>query len=318
MEIALVLSSRCNASCSHCSTNCGPHRKEALGLDEIIRLMNEAAAIDDGRPLEFDLTGGEPFLDFELLLATVAHGASLHGLVSCLTNAFWARSIEEARAKLTQLRDAGLDLLGISVSRFHQRYVPLSRVRLALEVAASIGLRTQLQGSVTASDLEPGGALSTWQHSLRADHVAIFPVIPCLREGAHLPEHEYCREPGIPTHACPDEMVCIDADGTAFSCCGQKRSTGFLALGSIREQALAAIHLRFKQAGRQRILRERGPVAFARGAIEAGLGHLLRASYAGPCDLCVHIASEPQLRAVADRMSAAAEIHSTTVTETQS
>jgi MoaA/NifB/PqqE/SkfB family radical SAM enzyme len=315
MEISLVLSSRCNASCSHCSTNCGPHRTEALGQDEIIRLMNETAAIDDGRPLEFHITGGEPFLDFDLLVAIVAHGTGLGGLVTCLTNAFWARSTESAREKLTQLRDAGLDLLGISVSRFHERYVPLSRVRLALEVAASVGVRTQLQGSVTASDFEPGAALSRWKHSLRADHVAIFPVIPCLREGAHLPDDEYCRQEGLPTHACPDEQVCIEADGTAFSCCGQKRSTGFLAIGNIREQSLATVHQRFKRAGRQRILRDHGPIAFARGAIAAGLGHLLRESYAGPCDLCVHIASDPQLRAIAEHMSAAAEFDSTTVTE---
>jgi hypothetical protein len=307
MEIALVLTSRCNASCTHCSTSCGPYRKEALSPDDVVRLMNQAAAIDDGKPLEFHITGGEPFLDFDLLLATVAHGTSLKGLVTCVTNAFWARSLEETRQMLTQLRDAGLRLLAISVSRFHERYVPLHRVRLALETAASIGLTTQLKGAVTASDLEPDGALSRWKSSLQADQVAIFPVIPYLREGADLPEREYCRLPGLPTNKCPDEIVCIDSDGVAFSCCGQKRSTSFLALGNVGEQSLTEIHRRFKHAARQRILREQGPIAFARGAIDAGLGDLLRKSYAGPCDLCVHIASEPQLRAVADRMSAAAE-----------
>jgi hypothetical protein len=312
MDIALVLSSRCNASCAHCSTSCGPYRKEALGRDEIFRLMNEAAAIDDGRPLEFHITGGEPFLDFDLLLATVAHGRSLAGSVTCVSNAFWARSIEETRQKLTQLRDAGLQLLAISVSRFHEQYVPLRRVRLALEVAASIGLTTQLKGAVTVSDLEPGGALSRWKSTLHADRIAIFPVVPYLREGASLPEHEYCWQPGLPTNKCPDEIVCIESDGVAFSCCGQKRSTQFLALGSVREQSLAEVQQRFRHGGRQRILREQGPVAFARAAIDAGLGHLLRESYAGPCDLCVHIASEPQLRAVADRVSSAAELQPAT------
>jgi len=39
--------------------------------------MNEAAAIEDQEPLCFDITGGEPFLNFEMLVAVVAHGATL-------------------------------------------------------------------------------------------------------------------------------------------------------------------------------------------------------------------------------------------------
>jgi hypothetical protein len=265
--------------------------------------MDEAAAIHDGRGLTFHFTGGEPFLDFDLLLSVVSHGKKLNGRVTCVTNAFWARSDEIARKKLEVLREAGLYLLSVSVSRFHQDYVPLKNARTALEVARSLGLKTEIKGAVTASDLEPDGLLARWRGQLDADRIDIFPVLPYLREGASLPEGEYCRETGLPEEPCPSEIVCVEADGAARSCCGSGVAGAFLAIGSIREEPLAAVHDRFTNAGKQQILRKHGPVAFARGAIAAGLGHLLRNNYAGPCDLCAHIASDPQLRRIADRMS---------------
>jgi MoaA/NifB/PqqE/SkfB family radical SAM enzyme len=303
MEIALVLTWKCNASCGHCSTSCGPYRPESLHKEEILRLMSEAALIDDGEPLYFHLTGGEPFLNFDLLLETVRHGASLQGEVSCVTNAYWAKSAEVARQKLGALREAGLTALAVSISRFHQRYVPLRYVRLALEAAASVGLSTELKGAVTTSDLQPGGLRDQWKSQLDADEINIFPVVPYLRSGVTLPEEEYYREPGLPPQVCPEEILCVEPDGAAMSCCGQAPSTLFLKLGNIRENSLDTLHQRFNEAGRQRILRERGPIAFAQAAIAAGLGHRLREGYAGPCDLCVHIGADPELRKIADELS---------------
>jgi hypothetical protein len=78
------------------------------------------------------------------------------------------------------------------------------------------------------------------------------------------------------------------------------------------------IHERFRHARRQQVLRHCGPIAFARRAIDAGKGHLLRDAYAGPCDLCLHIGSEPQLRRFADEMSAPGEtVRKTTITNTR-
>lgn len=300
MDLVLVLASRCNAACTHCTTSCGPHETQALPECDIRRVMDEAAALCDGTPLRFNITGGEPFLEFELLTRVIAYGAHLGGLVTCATNAYWARSDEIAREKLGMLRDAGLRALSVSVSRFHQRYVPLARVRRVLEIARSLDLCTELKGAVTHSDLGPAGAIHGWKRELDADRINIFPVLPYLRSGAELPEEDYYRERGLPWQRCPSDIVCIEPDGEVMSCCGPGASKQFLHLGNIRETTLAQLRHRFRTAPRQRILREQGPIFFAQRAIEAGLGDLLRESYAGPCDLCAHIASEPRLRRIAD------------------
>jgi hypothetical protein len=307
MQTALVLTTRCNATCTHCVTSCGPHRTDALAQHDIMRLMNEAAEIMDGEPLRFSITGGEPFLDFDLLRDVVAHAGRLRAWISVTTNGYWARSEDAAASKLAALHAAGLCGVAVSVSRFHQSFVPLSRVRRVLEVAARLGLSTALKGAVTTVDLEPGNSLDTWKDQLDADTVEIFPVFPFIREGATLPESEFYRETGLPGQQCPNEIVCIEPSGSAVSCCGPGSATRFLTIGNVHRDSLSTINSRFKAAGKQRILREKGPIAFAKGAIAAGLGHLLRSEYAGPCDLCMHVGSDPRLRRVAEEMSLAVD-----------
>jgi hypothetical protein len=305
VNLGIILTARCNASCTHCSKSYGPRRRESLEKDQIYRLINEAAEIEDGSPLVIELTGGEPFLDFELLVDVTARARSLGAEVSCVTNAYWARSLEKATSMLARLRFAGLGYLSVSVSRFHQQFVPLDRVRIALESAVALGIVTELKGAVTSRDVEPGGALHEWKQFLDADKINIFPVLPCLREGATLPESEYYRESGLPAQACPGEIVCVYTDGVARSCCGPGVSGPFLQLGDTANTSVKEIHRRFQLHAKQRILREAGPIYFAERAIALGFGHRLRASYAGPCDLCGHISTDPELRRIADAAAAA-------------
>jgi hypothetical protein len=312
LKLVLILLSRCNAACTHCAPNCGPHRTEALRSDEIVRLMNEAAEIEDGEPLEFHLTGGEPFINFELLTDVVAHGTRLGAKVCCVTNAYWARTPEIARGKLGALKEAGLTVLSVSVSRFHEKFVPIRRARCALEAAKELGIATELKGAVTLLDLEPQGALAGWKDTLDGDRINIFPVLPKLRAGAELPDVEYYREPGLPPHKCPGEVLCVNFDGLAKSCCAPGIDDGFVDIGNARDVPLREIDKNLRQGRRQRILRESGPIAFARGAIAAGLGAELRDAYAGPCDLCLHIRSTPSLRRIAEEMSSVTEVGAVT------
>lgn len=315
MHIALVLTAKCTARCGHCSASCGPQRTEHLAPPHLRRIMEEASRIDDGEGLHFDITGGEPFMDFEQLCDTLAYARQLGGAVSCVTNAFWARTDAIALEKLRTLRDLGLQLLAVSVSRFHEEFVPPASVERALRVAAQLGIETELKGAVTRADLAADGLVPRWRETLDADQVSIFPIIPHLRAGfPALPESDYYREPGLPTGKCPSEIITVQEDGIALSCCGQSPETSFLRIGDTHSEPLAVIHERFRHARRQRILRHCGPIAFARRAIDAGHGHLLRDAYAGPCDLCLHIGSTPELRQIADEMSAPGEPVRKTIT----
>jgi MoaA/NifB/PqqE/SkfB family radical SAM enzyme len=265
--------------------------------------MDEAAAIrlelGDAEPLHFSLSGGEVFLDFEQLLEVAAHGKQLGGTVSCVTNAYWATSDERARAMIRALKQAGLTQLAASTSRFHQRYVKLERVRRALLLAKEAGLRTCLKCAQTVSDKQDGWA-EAFAKSVAPDETEIFPIVPPLRDGGVLPDHEFIREKGLPKGRCPIPVITVREDGKAYTCCTPGGFVPFLELGNVHDTGLAEIRERYYLGGKQQLLFKKGPIHFARRAIAQGQGHLLRDAYAGICDLCAHIATDPQLSALAE------------------
>lgn len=295
MKLTLMLTARCNASCSHCGTNCGPQRTEALSRTDIFRLMDEAAALTEGEPLRFGLTGGEPFLDFALLRDVVAHGRSLGADVACVSNGYWATTDERARALLTELKDAGLASLSLSTSRFHQQFIKLKRVERAFRAARAVGLPCVLKHVRLRSDADDAQSVRDWARAAGATAVQDFSVLPHLREGETLPEAEYTRRPGLPEGACPFPLMTVDWNGQAYTCCNPGSFNPFLSLGNVRQAPLHDLRERFYLGGKQQLLREHGPIFFARALQAQGLGARLRDSYTSVCDLCTHIATDPVL-----------------------
>jgi hypothetical protein len=89
-------------------------------------------------PVQIHITGGEPFLKFDLLLEAVGLATELGIPRYVETNAGWCVSEELVRQRLVALRDAGLQALLISCSPFHAETIPPVRTRLALTTALEI------------------------------------------------------------------------------------------------------------------------------------------------------------------------------------
>lgn len=303
MQIGLLLTSRCNAACTHCATSCGPDKTAALSRPDLFRVMDQAAAIDDGRPLVFSLSGGEAFLDFALLRELVAYGRKLGGETTCVTNGYWATTDDRARSMLAELRDAGLRALGVSTSRYHQRYVKLTRVQRALRIAHELGMETVIKYAQVRGDEAQVEELQAWAKDLGVTRFELFPVLPYVREGAAIAAADLLLDPGLPEGRCPIPSITLREDGTAYSCCAPGGFVDFLSLGSALEDGVEQVHRRFWLNGKQRLLREHGPIHFAREIQARGLGDRLRPAYAGVCDLCAHISADPELAAIAQEQS---------------
>lgn len=302
MRLGFLVTARCNASCSHCTTSCGPEKTTSLPQEFVIDLMNQAATLwrkdhVDGEPLTFSISGGEPFLDFAQLLTLVAHGHELGATVSCVTNGFWASNDVVAEEKVLALKKAGLHGIAISTSRFHQEFVRRTRVERALRISRMQGLRTTLKCAVVRGDLDQ----LHWAEQQVVDQREIFPVVPYLREQASLPEAEYLRVPGVPEGRCPCPTITVREDGQAYTCCMPGGFVDFLALGDTRKMRLEEVQRRFYLQGRQQVLRHLGPAHFARHVIKAGHGDRLRPAYESVCDLCAHIASDRVMSTIADQ-----------------
>jgi hypothetical protein len=106
----------------------------------------QAVGLSDG--LHF--TGGEPFLNFELLLQATAMAEGL-GIPSTFveTNCFWCRDDGTTREKLQCLKRAGLKGIMISVNPFYAEHIPFERtercIRVSLEVFGQSVMVYQLE-----------------------------------------------------------------------------------------------------------------------------------------------------------------------------
>ena len=126
----VMLNYRCTAACRHCLYACSPGLGEGCMSRDMAREVS--ALLAKGRIGSVHIGGGEPFLEFDGLLALTGELRDADIQLDYVeTNAFWADS-PSARERIRALRDGGVPALCISLDPFHAEYVPWdSPLRLA-------------------------------------------------------------------------------------------------------------------------------------------------------------------------------------------
>ena len=138
----IMVNYRCSAACRHCLYSCSPTREDGYvddsSMEKICRLLLK------GRCRSVHIGGGEPFLDFEGLLAVIRRlkkaGITLDYIE---TNAFWALNAadkKEISGFLRRLLAEGADCLCISIDPFHAEYVPCSAPLALAEACEKCGM----------------------------------------------------------------------------------------------------------------------------------------------------------------------------------
>ncbi|MBN1265164.1 MAG: hypothetical protein JXA25_06710 [Anaerolineales bacterium] len=135
-DLGLILSYHCLARCAHCVYNCGPERLGWMSPVDVQQAMQ--ATTHWNHPYQVNITGGEPFLNFPLLLTAVEDAAELEIPVYLETNAGWCVREELVVERFRVLRLAGLEAVLISCSPFHTETIPLQRTQLAVQTAVDI------------------------------------------------------------------------------------------------------------------------------------------------------------------------------------
>src|SRR5262249_3483268 len=93
-------------------------------------------------------SGGEPFLQLELLKELVARAAGFGMASEIVTSAAWVADERRAHAVLADLSQRGLGTLVVSYDRFHEPYVAAWKARAAIEAAFDIGLRVVINPAI--------------------------------------------------------------------------------------------------------------------------------------------------------------------------
>ncbi len=119
VSAGVVISYKCASECRHCLCACCPswsadwisERAAERALSWLARGIQPSPSGPEGIGINHGLhiTGGEPFLNLDILLKLARMARDL-GIPSTFveTNCFWASDDNETRSRLLQLREAGL------------------------------------------------------------------------------------------------------------------------------------------------------------------------------------------------------------------
>ncbi|MDD4132711.1 MAG: radical SAM protein, partial [Methanocorpusculum sp.] len=108
-NICIDLTERCNIRCRHCILDVNEPGKPP-GWAVIERLITEAADLQEIQEIAF--VGGEPFLEYQTLVKSVALCRRKGLRSSVVTNGYWAKNATAANKMLGELD--GLTTLSVS------------------------------------------------------------------------------------------------------------------------------------------------------------------------------------------------------------
>jgi hypothetical protein len=97
----LLVTCQCNRECDHCFVWGGPWAEGAMTLAQIREILRQAAEVPTVREIWFE--GGEPFLYYPLVVEGVRAAAAAGFRPGIVSNAYWARTEEDAAAWLRPL-----------------------------------------------------------------------------------------------------------------------------------------------------------------------------------------------------------------------
>lgn len=145
----LLLSYKCTSECKHCMY-AGSTKWDAdwISREDAEKILTQLSGKIKPSPygpnkvgVNYGLhfTGGEPFLNFSLLLKCVRIAYELQIPSTFVeTNCHWCTSDEVAKSKLQQLKSAGLNGMLISVNPFILEHVPFERTGRALRASIEV------------------------------------------------------------------------------------------------------------------------------------------------------------------------------------
>ena len=144
----LLLSYQCNAECRYCMYACSPRWKGWISEEDLGSLLNKLAGKIQPSPYGEEsvslnhglhFTGGEPFLNFNLLLKAVKIARRLDIPSTFVeTNCYWCFDDRVTREKLEALKESGLKGILISVNPFYLEYVPFRRTERCIRIAREV------------------------------------------------------------------------------------------------------------------------------------------------------------------------------------
>jgi hypothetical protein len=151
----LLYTMRCNISCAHCSVFSGPDKHGSMELEQALDFVDGLAATPNIRYI--DISGGEPMLRPNDIIAVIKRIKSLGKEVRVTSNGFWASTPQRAEVTLKKLKDAGLDAIGLSLDKWHLEFLPAGLAQNFIRACRLVGFPPIISCVVRGNPLESNG-----------------------------------------------------------------------------------------------------------------------------------------------------------------
>jgi len=268
----ILLTYRCTSECDHCFLYCSPRTLGTFSYAEVVKVLQEAEKLD----LEWIyFEGGEPFLFYALLLASVQETTRRGFKAGIVTNSYFALTQDDALLWLRPFAEAGLADLSISNDIYHFDYQPSHTVLNAFNAAEELGIPA---GEIRIQAPEPHFGASAGKASRREGGGN-------LRFRGRAADQLTAGHPHLPWqsfNSCPfeeledPERVHVDVFGNVQICQG-------ISIGNMWDVPLSQLMKSYCAADHPICgpLVKGGPAALARA-----LGIAPRGNYVECCHLC--------------------------------
>ncbi|MBI4244349.1 MAG: radical SAM protein [Planctomycetes bacterium] len=268
--VVFDLTRRCPLKCAHCGTSGSPSRREVADSNKIIDWIRQISKVT--KHLVF--SGGEQFLEPELLRAAIesAHKNNLH--VEVQTSGYWAKTREKG---LKFLREFPLfKILAVSYDKFHEKFLSIEYVRNAVISGLERGTpRVIVRGvhaGYTRRSKQKNISFLKKTFSSLADRLN-FVSIPLdiggraavtdrsvlgYKQAGKLPSKNFCNA---------YESIFIDSSGAVYPCCKSLSSLpnkDDVVIGDLNSEELENIMKRAGYLFLPNMLRKSGPQALVK------------------------------------------------------
>lgn len=296
--IAFTLTYRCPLKCKICLIEAGPDKRVDMPVSDAITYLN---ALQRFEIANVALTGGEPFLTYDLLLKSLQHATRLGLTTTTGTSAYWAKTKERALALLKPLSEEGLKAISFSADEWHQEFVPLECIKNGIEAAREIGFeRIGMQTTITSQGKRMKDTIDQLK-SMGCDLSGLFfvetPATISGRAATDVDASQFlyffrAREIKVPCTFI-GTIFAIMPDGWVTPCCNAY-PVG-LRIGNAHFRPLGEIIETIGENPLYQVLSSRGMHELVKTIEDNNLNYTFRETYAGLCHLCYDILKDQKL-----------------------
>lgn len=299
-NVGLVMTYKCQVACPHCIIEAGPHRKEEMLPDDALDWISQIADYRSGFIKVLSLTGGEPFYNMKLLKRLAEFGHSRGLLVSAVTNAYWATSLEKAIEELRSIPE--IEMFAFSTDVYHQESIPIERVKNAILAARECGVSYNVAVCTENEDEEQYVEILNGLAEITEPETIItavtFPAGRALKKIRVLRHYKTTEPPAAACTAGSSPM--IFPDGRVVACIGpiiDLSSSHPLVLGNLRQSSIQKILDKAETNTILHAIRIWGPKKLISIIKENGLGRLLPKKYIrnSVCNACYNLMENKEI-----------------------